>query len=234
MSVTATVMGASEYFADSVDVSMTADDSEAVAGLVVDDVKPGDWGIICFDIEVGDNPGYVMVSTDEFEQRGGAHSEPEESVDSTNEGDLGEYLLTTVWQDYDDQSGSKSGLSNLDPVFNHDSNGIELSGGYQAPDNLDGEVNGEDVHYTNAVEVDSALDGYVIKDGNGDPMPVHDKESENDYRFCLLLEIPFEVGNEIQGDTLSFDLVFETEQVRNNDDPFNGTVSNGNGNQTLN
>jgi len=28
----------------------------------------------------------------------------------------------------------------------------------------------------------------------------------------------------IQGDSISFDLVFETEQVRHNEDPFNNTV----------
>ena len=36
---------------------------------------------------------------------------------------------------------------------------------------------------------------------------------------CVALswELPFDVGNEIQGDTLRFDLGFYTEQARHND-----------------
>ncbi|RXK50380.1 SipW-dependent-type signal peptide-containing protein [Halorientalis pallida] len=41
----------------------------------------------------------------------------------------------------------------------------------------------------------------------------------NDLMYCVALswELPFEVGNEVQGDTVSFDLGFYTEQERNND-----------------
>jgi predicted ribosomally synthesized peptide with SipW-like signal peptide len=228
MSVTATIEAASEYFEDAIDMELTADDNDAVAGLVVDDIKPGDWAVICFDIEVGDNPGYVKVSTQEFSESGGENPEPEQSAegDTDNDADLGEFLLTTVWQNFDSAGDSKGDLSNLDPVFNLNSNDVELSGGYQPPTDLDGVVDG-DVHYTNAREADTALDNYIIKDANGDPLPVNDTESEGVYSFCLLLELPFEVGNVIQGDSLSFDLVFETEQVRNNDDPFNNTVPAG-------
>jgi len=66
--------------------------------------------------------------------------------------------------------------------------------------------------------------GYLIKDDNGDLLPINDQANEGVYSFCLLLEIPFQVGNVIQGDSISFDLVFETEQVRHNEDPFNNTV----------
>jgi hypothetical protein len=38
--------------------------------------------------------------------------------------------------------------------------------------------------------------------------------------FYLLLEIPKEVGNEIQSDSVGLDLVFEAEQIRNNSNPF--------------
>jgi len=226
MNVTATIEAASEYFEDAVGMSLTADDSEAVAGLVVDDIKPGDWAVICFDIEVGDNPGYVMVSTENFSEDGGENPEPEQEAegDTDNEADLGEFLLTTVWQNFPGSGSSKGDLANLDPVFNNSSSDVELSGGYQPPTDLDGVVDG-DVHYTTAREANDALENYIIKDANGDPLPVNDTESEGVYSFCLLLELPFEVGNDIQGDSLGFDLVFETEQVRNNDDPFNNSVS---------
>lgn len=231
MAVSATVVAASDYWVQEggLGLSAVADDEEAVVGLQVDDIKPGDWGIVCFEIEVGDNPGYVQVCTEEFAETGGANTEPEQVAegDADNDADLGQYLLTTVWQDYSGPTdgsagGMKTDLSTLDPVFNNASNILGL--GYGAPD-LDGIVDG-DTHYTNAREANAILDvangGYIIKDDSGDPLVIGDGTGDNPdvYRFYLLLELPFAVGNVIQGDDLSFDLVVKTEQVRNNDTPF--------------
>lgn len=224
MSVTANVVAADDYWTGqgALDLSETAD-GDVVSGIQVDDVKPGDWAVICFDIEVGDNPGYVQVRTEEFVENGGANPEPEQDVegDTDNDADLGEFLLTTVWQNYDETSGDKTGLSTLDPVFNNASDDLNIS--YGSPD-VDGVVDGV-THYTNAREANGVLEnGYLIKDDNGDLLPINDQANEGVYSFCLLLEIPFQVGNVIQGDSISFDLVFETEQVRHNEDPFNNTV----------
>ncbi|WP_424017056.1 SipW-dependent-type signal peptide-containing protein [Halorientalis pallida] len=231
MSVTADVVAANDYWVDQggLDISVVADSEDPVVGLQVDDIKPGDWAIICFEISVGTNPGYVQVATENFAQSGGVNPEPEqaEEGDANNDADLGNALLTTVWQSYDD-SGDRAGLSTLDPVFNNASDLLTID--YADPDE-DG-VAGPDAHYTNAVEADGVLSGgYVVKDDNGDPMMVgsdadgSDPEVADTYEFCLLLELPFEVGNEIQGDGISFDLVFETEQVRNNDTPFANTTA---------
>ncbi|ELZ58026.1 MULTISPECIES: SipW-dependent-type signal peptide-containing protein [Halorubrum] len=224
MTVSADIVAADEYWTSqgAVMMSQTADSSGVVAGIDVDDVKPGDWAIICFDVEVGDNPGYVQVRTENFDETGGANPEPEQEVegDDDNDADLGEFLLTTVWQEYD-ESGDKAGLSTLDPVFNNASDDLDID---YAPSNVDGVVDA-DTHYTNAREADGILSGgYLIRDDNGDLLPINDAVNEGVYSFCLLLEIPFEVGNVIQGDGISFDLVFETEQVRHNDDPFNNSA----------
>ena len=229
MSVTAELVAADDYWSGQTQIplSATADGQGVTAGLVVDDVKPGDWAIVCFDIEVGDNPGYVQVRTENFTEAGGANPEPEQEVegDADNDADLGEFLLTSVWQNYDDTTGDKSGLSFLDPVFNNAPNATANASGitYMAPDV--GGVASADAHYTNAREADAQLSaGYLIKDNNGDPLAINDADNEGVYSFCLLLEIPFEVGNVIQGDSISFDLVFEAEQVRHNDDPFNNSA----------
>lgn len=221
MSVTADVVAANEYWVNQggLDLSATADSEEAVVGLVVEDVKPGDWGIVCFDVDVGDNPGYLRVSTAEFAETGGASTEPELAVDPDNLGDLGESLLTTVWQSYagptEGPGGMRSDLSVLDPLFNLASDDLDIS--YGTPDV--GGVVDERTHYTTAREANDVLaGGYLVKDNTGAPMVVG--SGEESYRFCLLLEIPPAVGNVIQGDTLAFDLVFETEQVRNNETPF--------------
>ena len=222
MSVTANVVAADEYWSGQTELpmSVTADGQGVTAGLVVDDVKPGDWAIICFDIEVGDNPGYVQVRTEDFTEAGGANPEPEQEVegDADNDADLGEFMLASVWQDYD-ESGDKAGLSNLDPVFNNASDDLGIP--YAMPD-LGGVAAGN-AHYTTAREADAILsEGYIIRDDSGEILAINDGDGV--YSFCLLLEVPFLVGNVIQGDSLSFDLVFETEQVRHNEDPFNNSA----------
>lgn len=230
MAVTATVVAADEYWTDQevVGLEATADGESVTAGLEVSDVKPGDWAIICFDVEITENPGYLLVRTENFTEGPGVTTEPEPTPD---EGELGEYLLTTVWQEWDEQVGDKAGLSTLDPLFNLASDDLGIA--YGEPINIDGGVDtdgdgdfdGDDLaHYTNAREADAILsEGYVVKDNTGAPMVVADGEGA--YSFCLLLEIPAAVGNDIQGDTLGFDLLFETEQVRHNEDPFNATTT---------
>ncbi|WP_246989045.1 SipW-dependent-type signal peptide-containing protein [Halorientalis marina] len=237
MSVTANLVAANEYWVNEggLDLSVVADSEDAVMGLQIDDIKPGDWGIICFEIEVGDNPGYVQVCTENFAEAGGANPEPEQDAegDADNDADLGEFLLTTVWQEYNgatDGTGMKSDLNVLDPVFNNNSDIIPLA--YGEPD-LDGVVDA-DQHHTTAREANDILDvangGYMIKDDAGELAVVGDADNDADvYEFCLLLELPYEVGNVVQGDSVAFDLVFKTEQVRNNDTPFANNVS---GNQT--
>jgi predicted ribosomally synthesized peptide with SipW-like signal peptide len=230
MAVTATVVAADEYWTEQgvVGLEATADGEGVTAGLDVTDVKPGDWAIICFDVEISENPGYLLVRTENFTEGPGVTTEPEPTPD---EGELGEYLLTTVWQEWDEQVGGKAGLSTLDPLFNLASDELDIP--YGEPINTDGGVDtdgdgdfdGDDLaHYTNAREADAILsEGYVVKDNTGAPMVVADGEGA--YSFCLLLEIPAAVGNDIQGDTLGFDLLFETEQVRHNEDPFNTTTT---------
>ncbi|MFW5956017.1 MAG: SipW-dependent-type signal peptide-containing protein [Halorhabdus sp.] len=248
MSVTADVVAANEYWVNQggLDVSAVADGQDPVVGLQIDDIKPGDWGIICFEIEVGDNPGYVQVCTENFTEAGGANPEPEQEIegDAENDADLGEYLLTTVWQEYNgatDGTGMKTDLNILDPVFNNASDDLDIA--YEAPFNLDGGVDTDDdgdfdtddrAHYTNAREanaiLDVANDGYIIKDDTGEPAGIG---SDADvYEFCLLLELPYDVSNVVQGDSLSFDLVFKTEQVRNNETPFMNDVDESPTNET--
>ena len=230
MSVTADVVAANQYWVDQggLDISAVADSQDAAMGLTIDDIKPGDWGIICFEIDIDSNPGYVQVCTENFVEAGGANPEPEQEAegDADNDADLGEFLLTTVWQEYNgatDGTGTKSDLNVLDPVFNNNSDIIPLA--YGEPD-LGGVVD-TDQHHTTAREANAILDvangGYIIKDDTGEPMVVG---SDDDvYEFCLLIELPYEVGNVVQGDSLAFDLVFKTEQVRNNETPFMNDVN---------
>ena len=67
------------------------------------------------------------------------------------------------------------------------------------------------------------LDGNVLTlyDELNDPPTDDDRDAfeGNGLMYCVALEweLPFEVGNDVQGDTVAFDLGFYTEQERNND-----------------
>ncbi|MBS3761398.1 SipW-dependent-type signal peptide-containing protein [Halodesulfurarchaeum sp.] len=235
MSVTATVEAANDYWAGQVDLTTLEEtaDGEAGAGLIVDDVKPGDWGIICFDINVGDNPGYVQVSTENLVSNENDYTEPE--PDTGNEtamtgdfndpgvsdgmGELQDKILATVWHDYGD--GERTSLSELDPTTNL--NGSSIDSNAWSSDRDEGGLVDTERHYTTLQEAFGTYNTGVTLGGSDEPMIVGSGEDSGE--FCLLLEVPSEVGNEIQGDSLSFDLVFQAEQSRNNDDPtFNSTA----------
>ncbi|WP_082678871.1 SipW-dependent-type signal peptide-containing protein [Halobacterium sp. CBA1132] len=220
MSVTATVEAASSYWSSAVDLSATAD-GEAVSGVTIDDVKPGDWGIICFDVSIEENPGYLQVSTAELTSSENGYTEPEGSDESAEEGELDDAILATIWDSYDD-SGDRSGLSGLDGTTNVDG-GSQAESWNSSRD--EGGVVDDDTHYTTLREAYDTYSTGVTLGGSEEPT------STNAAELCLLLEIPTEVGNEIQGDSLSFDLVFDAEQSRNNSDPFagNGTETNSTG-----
>jgi predicted ribosomally synthesized peptide with SipW-like signal peptide len=219
MSVTAEVEAASEYWSGEVDLEATAD-GEGVSGVTIDDVKPGDWGIICFDIDIGENPGYVQVSTANLSSSENGFEEPEpEDGNSEGEGELDDAILATVWESFSSGSG-RSGLSGLDDTTN-------VGGGSQSESwnssRDEGGVVDDDTHYTTLQEAyDTYSTGVTLMNSDGMPMEIGDDGDEFNPEFCLLLEIPSEVGNEIQGDSLSFDLVFDAEQSRNNGDPFAG------------
>ena len=218
MTVTASVEAANQYWQDNANLeqlSATAD-GDAVTGLQVSDVKPGDWGIICFDISIADNPGYLMITTENLVSEENGYTEPE-GEDNDGNGELEDAILATIWHNYDG-SGDRTGLSGLDSTTN-------VADGNQPvnwdPSRSEGGQVSSDVHYTTLKEAFDTYSTGVTYGGSAEPIPVDD----TGITLCLLLEIPEEVGNEIQSDGLSFDLMFAAEQVRNNDDPFNSTTS---------
>ena len=213
-----------------INYNVTADGA-AATGLTLEDFKPGDWVIVCYEITIEDNPGYVQVQANNLvsDENGFEEPEPEDGA-SDGEGELDDKLLTTVWDDYDD-SGNRSGLSTLDIVTNNAASSFPDSAStnhsWDSSRSEGGEFN-SDIHYTTLQETynDWFEDGFLLGPGPGSDAskiggPANDQESKVVY---LLLEIPVEVGNKIQGDSVSFDLEWRAEQIRNNDDPFSGRL----------
>jgi predicted ribosomally synthesized peptide with SipW-like signal peptide len=198
--------------------SDTADGSAVTIEVL--DMKPGDWVLIEWHPEVFFNPGYVQVTSvdDDYANNEGANTEPE--GDTTPPGDLGDALLSTVWQGYmGGGMNPRQDVQNLDETTNNSTTGL---GSYESPD-LDG-VTPSGAHYTTANEAHEVYKtGVLLRDPNtGDPLEVGNSNpgTPPGAHFWQLLELPTAVGNDIQGDELVFTLRFDTEQVRNNDEPF--------------
>lgn len=85
----------------------------------------------------------------------------------------------------------------------------------------DGELQGS-MHVGSLADFVGYLDGWVLRGangraGSGDATQFGGDGGINDLPFCVMLKIPTGVGNEIQGDSLSFDFGFEAVQARHND-----------------
>ncbi|MGQ4555644.1 SipW-dependent-type signal peptide-containing protein [Halobellus sp. GM3] len=196
-------------------------DGDAVT-VAVDDMKPGDWLILEWNPEIIANPGYVRVTSvdEDYSNDEGATPEPEGATASP--GDLGDAVLSTIWQSYDDLSGGSSpqDLEGLDQTTDRNDSGL---GSYEEPTNLNGETPGG-AHYTTMNEAhDVYKTGVLLRDpSTGDPLEVG---SNSDAAwFYQLLELPLGVGNDVQGDSVTFTLRFDAQQVRHNDDPFNNSA----------
>jgi predicted ribosomally synthesized peptide with SipW-like signal peptide len=186
--------------------------------VTVSDLKPGDWFLLEWDPEVYDNPGYVRVTSVDADYANGEGANPEPETDTAAPGDLGGALLTSVWRDFVTFGGSdpRGDLVDLDPTTNNASTSLS---GYETPD-LDG-VTGSGAHYTTLDEAHAVYQtGVLYRDASGDPRPIG--FGGNAGTYYQLFELPAGVGNEVQGDSVTFTLRFDAEQARNNDTPFDG------------
>ena len=210
MSVTATVEGANEYWAErvegegdddlAIDGLSTTADGGAVTGLSVTDVKPGDWAIICFDVEIGENPGYVQISTSGLESSENGYTEPEPEDDTPADGELEDEMIAEL---YGTLKGIQPGNS-ANPPYSYVRND-SLHPALSRPSTV------RETH-------EALSEGAVLTDEDGNPAVVG--SGEDGATWCLVLHLPREVGNVVQGDGFSVDLAFHAEQARNNDQPF--------------
>jgi predicted ribosomally synthesized peptide with SipW-like signal peptide len=217
MSVTATVEGANEYWEERVEgeaddnlvidgLSTTADGG-AVTGLSVTDVKPGDWAIVCFDVDIGENPGYVQVSTSALDSSENGYTEPEPEDDTPNEGELEDEMIAELYGTLKGIQPSNSANTPYSYVRNN-----SLHPALSRPSTV------QDTY-------DALSAGAILPDENGDPAVVG--SGDEAATWCLLLHLPRDVGNVVQSDGFTVDLAFHAEQARNNDDPFADDDSGG-------
>ncbi|MFB6102974.1 MAG: hypothetical protein ABEJ73_10455 [Haloplanus sp.] len=206
LSVAVSVVEASDYFAGSkngpnIVGSIGTADGDVETGLQISDLKPGDWAILRFEITVEDNPGYVEIATENFAQYENGQTDPEAAVDDSAGGNLG--------HPFDGQ-----GRGELQNALR-----VELYDEYMPTNDstpprsyLSGQSEG--VGGT-ARDVFTRLASGVVLGGRGEPIEVGPDNSP--VTRYLLLELPETVDNEVQSDSIIFDIVFGVEQSRHNE-----------------
>ena len=173
--------------------------------IYLDDVKPGDFGEVTFSFHLCDNPGYVWMFADNVEWAENGLTEPERKDPDETEDyvELMDAIQTVWWYDADGDNvldddeeviyrGSLK--DSLDALMTD--NGIPLDGDRQtAYDEI-------------AAIGDEANPEYGIRE-------CFDPSTTAHVGFAWYL--PVDHANEIQTDSVQFDVGFYTEQCRHND-----------------
>jgi len=153
----------------------------------LDDVKPGDSGEVTVSLHICDNPAWVTMSGSITENLENGQTEPE---------------LTDEGEDTD-------GVGEL-------ADSIEVTMWYDP--NCNNVLDEDEVVLFEGSMTDAfaALEAGIGLDGDAstpefDPVP-----GASTYCIGFYWELPVDVGNEVQTDAVSFDLVFDAEQSRHN------------------
>jgi predicted ribosomally synthesized peptide with SipW-like signal peptide len=190
---------------------LSEDDQAEAAPVAIDldDVKPGDFGEVTFDFRICDNPGFVWLTGELNSAAENGVTEPE-ADDPQEEGptdetiteaseisgsdiELLDVVQTAVWVDDGDnyQDGSESPS-------------IQTLG--QLLESLGGEGPGVELAGNTAPE-----------EGGGAAGARNCFAGDEKHSIAFAWWVPIDHGNEIQSDSVSFDLGLYTEQCRHND-----------------
>jgi|GEM_PF-543036 len=211
---------------DGVETGGTPEDGSPNTGTIqggesgqyqIADVKPGDSGFLAFCPKIVDNKGWLFVGSAEgVTDYENGQTEPEEDVDPSGGGSLG-------------SSQSGQGAGELSEAIQVDVKYCEPNtDDPQGPDDYDTihEFNNPD-DYTLADLFKELESGFLL---DGEPNGASgtqeypsspDQNTQSGPCLCINWEVPIEVGNEIQSDSVEFDITFAARQWRNNPDPEN-------------
>jgi len=181
--------------------------SDADGPMIIDigDVKPGDFGGAQFAFELCDNPGYVWLTGGLRDAAENGVTEPEADDPDEEEGVV--ELLDEI------QVAYSVGAINDDPSGFTDNNGFEPVEQYSLREFLDRISDGTGAEFSagtmNAEEGGGTGEQGCFAGGNPDEPSVH--------QVSVVWWLPIDHGNQVQSDSVSFDLGFYTEQCRHND-----------------
>jgi predicted ribosomally synthesized peptide with SipW-like signal peptide len=170
------------------------------------DVKPGDFGEVTFDFALCDNPGYVWVTGALRSASENGTTEPE--ADDPDEGsgvELLDVVRAAIW--VDDGGDGPGG----DADGNDYQNGTEELLAVGSLREILGLEPG-----SAGTALNAALNGDIpAEEGGGAGRDCFSAETTHSVAFAWW--VPVDHGNEIQGDSATFDLGLYTEQCRHND-----------------
>jgi len=176
--------------------------------IQVSDLKPGDSGEGEFCFSVVDNDAYMWMCGALTANEENGQNEPEMSSGdtSTDVGELADAMQVTVsyCTEGDDDGGEEIISGSLADVMSALDNGVPLSS--------DGDADAPIANRPAFDGVDAAFDG-------------NDEPNVDDQCVCFEWEVPFEVGNEIQSDSVEFDFEFYAVQSRHNDGTHNPCIT---------
>jgi len=179
--------------------------------IELSDVKPGDFGEVTFDFALCDNPGYVWLNGGLLDENENGLTEPE--ADDPDEGpgvELADEIQVTVWYDSGNNVLEDPETIVTDREFGDTpiSSAVAVSG----DDRIVAQGTLREVLTQLSVENGIPLDGLPNTEGRDcytDTPTVH--------YIGFAWELPVDHANEIQSDSVTFDLGFYTEQCRHND-----------------
>ncbi|WP_049969920.1 SipW-dependent-type signal peptide-containing protein [Haladaptatus cibarius] len=193
------------------------DDDDNFDGPMIQlgDVKPGDYGCGVISVHVHDNPAHVWFRLSNAMDKENGQNEPELKAEGKDADGTGELDDSIHW--------IAAPLGCLKKRETDEDDSIRALGDHrEQPVDLDEWTTSESEAKTSGRRycfskgtLAQAIDGL----GGGVNLGRHDKNHTCFYGFCW--KIPKGVGNEIQTDSVSFDLDFYAEQYRHNERPKN-------------
>jgi len=204
---TAMDRGPAGFDAATVEADTTPCDSDLLASdlerptIQLTDVKPGDFGEVTFSFALCDNPGFVWLIGRQISASENGKNEPERNDPNEGAGvELLDAVQTAIWID----DGNNYQNANESPVFTGTLR--------EALDALDP---GTAFGNTGQAQEGLLLPGDILaKQGGGQGTNCF--AASETHSVAVAWWVPRTVGNEIQSDSVTFDLGFYTEQCRNN------------------
>ena len=176
--------------------------------IEIEDAKPGDFGEVTFSTHLHNNPGYLWLTGELLDSSENGLTEPERK-DADEEAGVVELLdevQVVVW--YDDGDNVREPEEQIrSPHDVEDSTNITLG----PEDSL--------IASGTLREILGALNSGVGIPLDADPVTAERECYPNSttYNFGFAWWLPVDHANEIQSDSVTFDLGFYTEQCRHND-----------------
>ncbi|MCU4718189.1 SipW-dependent-type signal peptide-containing protein [Halapricum hydrolyticum] len=209
-------------------------EGSAVGEYQIADVKPGDSGKLVFCPKIVDNPAWLWAGSTGFTQYENGYTEPEGDVeeDEIDYRDGSDYTDFPVPDDGPTGEGFGELADNIQVTVAYCEPSDDLEGAPpEGPDDFETvrELENPD-DYTLADLLSELQTGYLLdglEESDGEWMPTDDGaypgspdfETQTGQCICIDWEVPTEVGNVIQTDSVEFDIGFAAEQARHNEDP---------------